>query len=63
MDERKPIQPNLITIKQAAEALGIHPQTLRGWLADGAPHFRVGKVVRVDLNDLRAWAEEVQHGK
>ena len=58
MNERKLTQSNLITVKEAAEAFGVHPQTLRAWLADGAPHVRIGKIVRVDVAELRAWASK-----
>ena len=45
---------NLITIKQAAELLGVHPNTIRNWIADGRLQVeRIGtRIIRIDKNQL-----------
>ena len=45
---------NLITIKQAAELLGVHPNTIRNWISDGRLQVeRIGtRIIRIDKNQL-----------
>ena len=39
-----------ITIKQAAELLGVHPNTIRNWIKTGIlRHYQVGRGYRVLL--------------
>lgn len=56
MNESSSTSAHLATIQEAAKAFRVHHQTIREWLRRGAPHIRVGKVVRVDIADLRDWA-------
>ena len=43
---------------EAAEAFGVGERTMRRWIADGTvPAFRVGRVVRVRLEDLERLAD------
>ena len=48
-----------LTIKQVAEVLGLHPQTLYKWVrAPGRiPHLRIGGTVRFDPDALARWIE------
>ena len=42
--------------KEAAEALGVSPRTLRKWMRDDAlPYFRVDGTVRICVVDLQRW--------
>ena len=46
---------NMLTVKQAAEYLGIKPGTLNVWRctkAVGVPYVQVGKCVRYKVQDL-----------
>lgn len=45
---------NLITIKQAAELMGVHPNTIRNWIADGKLEVkRIGsRIIRIDVAEL-----------
>lgn len=51
----------LLTRDQAAELLGIKPQTLAVWASTGRyglPVVRVGRSVRYRSSDLDAWLEK-----
>jgi excisionase family DNA binding protein len=46
--------PRLVALKVAAEVFGISTKTLRRRISDGTVHgYRVGRLVRVDLEELR----------
>jgi excisionase family DNA binding protein len=48
----------LLTIPQAAEALGIRPTTVRSWLLLGKlPRVKLGRAVRIKQSDVRALIE------
>ncbi len=50
----------LMTRKEAAEYLGIRPQTLACWAStqrETIPYVRVGRSVRYRKSDLDAWIE------
>jgi excisionase family DNA binding protein len=59
MNAQDRAESSLLTIPEAAAVYRVHPQTIRMWLRRGAPHVRVGKVVRVDLAELKSWARAV----
>ncbi|MGK0715780.1 helix-turn-helix domain-containing protein [Leucobacter sp. Z1108] len=44
----------LVPLAVAAENLGVSVKTIRRRIADGTVHgYRVGRLIRVDLNELR----------
>jgi excisionase family DNA binding protein len=46
---------NLVTIKQAAESLSVHPNTIRNWIKTGklkAIRFS-SKTIRISADELR----------
>jgi excisionase family DNA binding protein len=50
----------LLTPKEAAEILGVRPQTLATWRMTGRyglRHLKVGRLVRYRRADLEAWLE------
>jgi excisionase family DNA binding protein len=51
----------LLSIKDAAERLHVHPNTVRARIADGTlPAFRIGtKTLRVEADDLAALLRRV----
>jgi len=52
--------PKLLTREQAAEYLGLKPQTLSTWAVTGRyglPYLKIGKLVRYRLADLDAFLE------
>ena len=48
-----------VSLRRAAEVLGVHPATVRNWADSGKLPYRrtAGKHRRFNLNDLRAYAE------
>jgi excisionase family DNA binding protein len=46
----------LVTVRAAADELGVHPETLHRWIRKGQVRvYRVGtKALRVDLAELRS---------
>lgn len=47
---------NLVSVDVAAEALGIGRQFLyRAVASRGAPHYRAGRALRFDVEELREW--------
>jgi excisionase family DNA binding protein len=50
--------PRLLTLQEAAAFLGIGRNTLYLAAREGRiPSFKVGSLVRFDLDELRAWLE------
>ena len=49
-------EPKWLTIKQAAEAWGLHPNTIRNLITRGQLKVsRLGRnIIRIDANDLNA---------
>lgn len=46
-------RPPFLTTRQVARRLGVHPETVRRWIAAGRlPATRIGKDYRVALADL-----------
>jgi excisionase family DNA binding protein len=51
-------QKRLLTPAEAAEYLGVQPQTLAAWRSSGRhglPYVRVGSAIRYRLADLEGW--------
>ncbi|GAA1532766.1 helix-turn-helix domain-containing protein [Brevibacterium picturae] len=47
--------PQLVSLAEAADQFGISVKTLRRRISDGTIHgYRVGRLIRVDMNELRA---------
>ena len=55
------IEPLLLTPREAAKALSVCERTLFGLTKEGElPTVRIGRAVRYDLADLRAWIEKAK---
>lgn len=51
--------PPSLSIHQLAERLGIHADTVRRRLREGAPHVRTGpKAIRIDFDKFVEWCNE-----
>lgn len=47
----------LTSVQAGAEYLDVNPRSIRNWIAQGRiPGYRVGRHVKVDLNDLDTFA-------
>jgi excisionase family DNA binding protein len=54
----------LMTVAQAAAALGLTQWAVRTAIWDGAlPAVHIGRAVRVKLEDLKAWSERCAGGE
>ena len=54
----------LLTVAQAAAELGMKEWAVRTAIWDGAlPAVRIGRAVRVKLEDLKAWSERCAGGE
>lgn len=48
-----------LTVKEAADTLGLHPQTLYKWTRTGrVPVMRIGGALRIDPQALAVWVED-----
>ncbi len=47
-----------VNLAQLAEYSSLSQSTLRKWLKIGMPHFRLGRSIRVKLEDFDAWLEK-----
>ena len=58
-------EPKWLTIKQAAEAWGLHPNTIRNLITRGQlKAYRLGaRVIRIDETDLNALFTAYQGGE
>jgi excisionase family DNA binding protein len=53
----------LLTLHEAAEVLSTRPEHVRRLTREqGLPHVRVGKLTRIDSDDLAAWIAANRHG-
>ena len=53
-----PVEPLLLTAKQAAECLALSPRKLWSLTAGGdVPCVRIGRALRYSRDDLRGWIE------
>ena len=49
----------LMSVREVAEALGAHQQTVYSWVANGKlPHFRVGGRVKFDGKAIAEWLDQ-----
>lgn len=54
------LNPDLFNNEEAAEFIGVKPQTLAVWRMSGKyslPYTKVGKLIRYRRKDLEAWLE------
>ena len=57
---RRPADSRLWTSHQVARHLGLSPNTVRRWVAEGRlPAYRVGRVLRFDPADLDKFAQKI----
>jgi excisionase family DNA binding protein len=54
--QRQSAAPRLLTLKDAAEELGLAVWTLRRAIWEGElPQIKIGRSIRIDRNDLENW--------
>lgn len=60
MQVQVPVSDELLSIAQAAVAIGVSIDTLRRWAAKGSgpPHLRVGRAIKYRRVDLLTWIEQ-----
>lgn len=47
----------IMKITDIAEAFEVTDRTVKNWLKQGLPRYQVGKVLRFDLEKVKAWME------
>jgi excisionase family DNA binding protein len=48
----------LLSVREVAEALSMHPQTIYTWVAENKlPHFRVGSRLKFDPKVIADWLD------
>ncbi|GAA1803534.1 helix-turn-helix domain-containing protein [Nesterenkonia flava] len=53
-DKKSSSEQQLVSLAEAAEQFGVSVKTIRRRIADGTVHgYRVGRLIRVDLNELQ----------
>jgi excisionase family DNA binding protein len=54
------LSDDLLSIAQAAVAIGVSIDTLRRWAAKGSgpPHLRVGRAIKYRRSDLLTWLDQ-----
>lgn len=53
----------VLTKKELAEFLSIHPRTIDYWISQGqVPHYKLGKSVRFKLSDISVFMESKKKG-
>ncbi|WP_246126214.1 helix-turn-helix domain-containing protein [Nesterenkonia populi] len=53
-DKKASADQQLVSLAEAAEQFGVSVKTIRRRIADGTVHgYRVGRLIRVDLNELQ----------
>lgn len=61
VDSQKPTR--LISTKQAAIRLGVHPNTIRTFIAENKlKGYRVGRLIRLDAADVEDFIREIETG-
>ena len=51
--------PDFLTIKQAADRLGVSIRTIERWRKrEGLPSYKMGRLVRISPKQLDAWLEK-----
>lgn len=54
--KNRPVERRYVSMARAAEYAGCHERTLRRHIASGElTGYRLGRVIRIDLNELEAW--------
>jgi len=58
MERRTPAPSGYAKVKKAAKYAGVSERTLRNWLKDGLPHFRLSTgTILIAYRDIDNWLE------
>jgi excisionase family DNA binding protein len=52
------IKPEYLSLDELARYCSVSKKTLRKWLGHGMPHFKVGRLVRVNVSEFNAWMKQ-----
>jgi excisionase family DNA binding protein len=56
------IEPEYLSLAELANYCSVSKKTLRKWLACGMPHFKVSRLVRVNVGEFNAWMRQFRSG-
>ena len=52
------ITENIVTTKEWANIMKVHPRTVMRWLREGMPHMKVNRLVRIDKDEALQWLKD-----
>jgi excisionase family DNA binding protein len=47
----------LITVNELSDILKVHKNTIYNWLRQDMPHYKNGKTIRFDLEQVKEWLQ------
>lgn len=56
------IDPAYLSLDELAQYCSVAKKTLRKWLSYGMPYYKVGRLVRVNVNEFDAWMKQFRSG-
>jgi len=56
-------KPNWLTAQELGQVYKVKTPTVRLWTRQGAPHLKVGRLVRFDAQQVQSWLESRGGGK
>jgi len=54
--------PEYLDLKQLAAYASVARNTLKKWLKSGMPHYRVGRCIRVRVDEFNEWMSRFRGG-
>ena len=59
---QRTIEPEYLNLDDLAHYCSVSKKTLRKWLGYGMPHYKVGRLVRVNVSEFNAWMRQFRVG-
>ncbi len=59
---KEQLSPEYLDLNQLAIYTSVARNTLKKWLKSGMPHYRVGRCIRVRVNEFNDWMNQFRAG-